>query len=158
MLCVIYMWCLSWRYIYIYILKNNPLFYKNVLYFCIFVMNYLWWFIYYRLDWDYWVMMGMIGFLVGALGFFLHQFIDIFAELKWVSARAYIQVKVWNFLQFDESIFDAFFSLYTFNFKTLKIFFFIMHHFKHIFLVHSVCWWRLFLLLYCWFYMKYAHY
>lgn len=44
-----------------------------------------------RIDWDHWVMMGLIGFLVGTLGFFLHQFIDILAELKWEKARKFIE-------------------------------------------------------------------
>ncbi|XP_035227060.1 chloride channel protein D-like isoform X2 [Stegodyphus dumicola] len=36
-------------------------------------------------------MMGLIGFLVGTLGFLLHQFIDIFAEIKWERARKFIE-------------------------------------------------------------------
>merc|ERR1719244_1201336 len=30
-----------------------------------------------RLDWDRWVMMGLIGFTTGVTGFLLHQFIDL---------------------------------------------------------------------------------
>ena len=30
-----------------------------------------------RLDWDRWLMMGLIGFSVGILGFLLHQIIDL---------------------------------------------------------------------------------
>ncbi|XP_055929493.1 chloride channel protein C-like isoform X1 [Argiope bruennichi] len=44
-----------------------------------------------RMDWDHWVMMGLIGFLVGVLGFFLHQFIELLADLKWEKAREYIE-------------------------------------------------------------------
>ncbi|XP_078602294.1 chloride channel protein B-like isoform X1 [Branchiostoma floridae x Branchiostoma japonicum] len=43
-----------------------------------------------RLDWDRWVMMGLIGFTVGFTGFLLHQVIDVLANLKWDRARDYL--------------------------------------------------------------------
>ena len=43
-----------------------------------------------RLDWDRWLMMGLIGFSVGILGFLLHQIIDLISEVKWESTKAYI--------------------------------------------------------------------
>lgn len=43
-----------------------------------------------RLDWDRWIMMGLIGFCVGIVGFLLHQLIDLFADLKWEKAREFI--------------------------------------------------------------------
>lgn len=44
-----------------------------------------------RLDWDRWLMMGLIGFSVGILGFLLHQIIDLISEVKWEQTREYIQ-------------------------------------------------------------------
>ncbi|XP_078683930.1 chloride channel protein C-like isoform X1 [Branchiostoma floridae x Branchiostoma belcheri] len=44
-----------------------------------------------RLDWDRWVMMGLIGFTVGFTGFLLHQVIDVLANLKWDQARLYLE-------------------------------------------------------------------
>lgn len=44
-----------------------------------------------RLDWDRWLMMGIIGFSVGILGFLLHQIIDIISEFKWELTSFYIQ-------------------------------------------------------------------
>ena len=46
-----------------------------------------------RLDWDRWLMMGLIGFSVGILGFLLHQIIDLISEVKWEQTQEYIQVK-----------------------------------------------------------------
>ena len=43
-----------------------------------------------RLDWDRWLMMGLIGFSVGILGFLLHQIIDLISEVKWENTRAFI--------------------------------------------------------------------
>lgn len=43
-----------------------------------------------RLDWDRWLMMAIIGFSVGILGFLLHQIIDIIAEGKWHLTQHYI--------------------------------------------------------------------
>ncbi|XP_042320510.1 chloride channel protein C-like [Sceloporus undulatus] len=45
----------------------------------------------YRLDWDRWLMMGIIGILVGILGFLIHQIIDYFIQLKWELVESYIQ-------------------------------------------------------------------
>eukprot|EP00058_Branchiostoma_floridae_P014365 XP_002599853.1 hypothetical protein BRAFLDRAFT_95543 [Branchiostoma floridae] len=44
-----------------------------------------------RLDWDRWVMMGLIGFSVGFLGFLLHQIIEIISEYKWDKAEDFIK-------------------------------------------------------------------
>ena len=43
-----------------------------------------------RLDWDRWLMMGLIGFSVGILGFLLHQIIDLISEVKWEQTREFI--------------------------------------------------------------------
>ncbi len=57
-----------------------------------------------RLDWDRWLMMGMIGFSVGILGFLLHQIIDLISEVKWEQTREYISqgefstALTWTFL------------------------------------------------------------
>ena len=40
-----------------------------------------------------WLMMGIIGFSVGIVGFLLHQIIDIISEFKWELTSYYIQVK-----------------------------------------------------------------
>ncbi len=37
--------------------------------------------------------MGLIGFVVGLIGFFLHQLIDLIADTKWSYARELIQTK-----------------------------------------------------------------
>ena len=39
-----------------------------------------------------WLMMGIIGFSVGIVGFLLHQIIDIISEFKWELTSHYIQV------------------------------------------------------------------
>ncbi|XP_013403924.1 chloride channel protein C [Lingula anatina] len=43
-----------------------------------------------RQDWDRWIMMGLIGFSVGFLGFLLHQLIDLVSETKWEKARDFV--------------------------------------------------------------------
>lgn len=43
-----------------------------------------------RLDWDRWVMMGLIGFITGLTGFFLHQIIDVIADTKWKIVKDFI--------------------------------------------------------------------
>eukprot|EP00092_Neocalanus_flemingeri_P010722 GFUD01011549.1.p1 GENE.GFUD01011549.1~~GFUD01011549.1.p1 ORF type:complete len:864 (-),score=141.42 GFUD01011549.1:346-2937(-) len=43
-----------------------------------------------RLDWDRWIMMGLIGFFTGVTGFFLHQIIDVIADTKWNIAKDFI--------------------------------------------------------------------
>jgi chloride channel 7 len=40
-----------------------------------------------RLDWDRWVVMGLIGFSVGILGFLLHQSIEFISRTKWTMAN-----------------------------------------------------------------------
>ncbi|KAK7115171.1 chloride channel protein C-like isoform X2 [Littorina saxatilis] len=40
-----------------------------------------------RLQLDRWVMMGMIGFVVGVIGFLLHQLIEGIADLKWETTQ-----------------------------------------------------------------------
>ena len=47
----------------------------------------------FRLDWDRWIMMGLIGFLTGIIGFLLHQFIGIITQYKWFIARQLVEVK-----------------------------------------------------------------
>ncbi|XP_063710282.1 chloride channel protein C-like isoform X2 [Symsagittifera roscoffensis] len=44
-----------------------------------------------RLDWDRWIMMGLIGFLTGLIGFLLHQFIGIITQYKWFIARQLVE-------------------------------------------------------------------
>ncbi|XP_053569112.1 chloride channel protein C-like [Bombina bombina] len=44
-----------------------------------------------RSDWDRWLMMGLIGVVVGTVGFFMHQSIDYVFELKWEFVEKYIQ-------------------------------------------------------------------
>ncbi|XP_070575370.1 chloride channel protein C-like [Ptychodera flava] len=55
-----------------------------------------------RLDWDRWVMMGLIGFTVGIIGFLMHQCIDIISDFKWDTAEEYIKdgnvLKAWGFV------------------------------------------------------------
>ena len=41
-----------------------------------------------------WLMMGIIGFSVGIVGFLLHQIIDIISEFKWELTSYYIQVTI----------------------------------------------------------------
>uniref|UniRef100_A0A8D2IQI6 Chloride channel protein n=1 Tax=Varanus komodoensis TaxID=61221 RepID=A0A8D2IQI6_VARKO len=45
----------------------------------------------YRMDWDRWLMMGIIGIAVGTLGFLIHQIIDYLIKLKWELVENYIQ-------------------------------------------------------------------
>lgn len=40
---------------------------------------------------DRFLVMGLIGFLVGLVGFLLHQLIDLIAETKWSVARDLVQ-------------------------------------------------------------------
>jgi chloride channel 7 len=55
-----------------------------------------------RLDWDRWVMMGIIGFSVGFVGFLLHQAIDAISKYKWDKASDLIEDKnfayAWSFV------------------------------------------------------------
>lgn len=44
----------------------------------------------FRSDWQQWLMMGLIGFTVGIIGFFLHQLIDLIANFKWTQATDYL--------------------------------------------------------------------
>ena len=41
-------------------------------------------------EWDRWLLMGIIGVVVGLLGFLLHQTIDVIAATKWSYARTFI--------------------------------------------------------------------
>lgn len=52
----------------------------------------------FRLDWDRWVMMGLIGVTVGLIGFLLHQSIDVIADFKWDKANDFIEVWYCNIL------------------------------------------------------------
>ncbi|XP_060098955.1 chloride channel protein C-like [Heteronotia binoei] len=45
----------------------------------------------YRMDWDRWLLMGLIGIVVGTLGFLIHQIIDYLIKLKWELVENYIQ-------------------------------------------------------------------
>ncbi|XP_061467311.1 chloride channel protein C-like [Rhineura floridana] len=45
----------------------------------------------YRMDWDRWLVMGIIGIVVGTLGFLIHQIIDYLIKLKWELVENYIQ-------------------------------------------------------------------
>ncbi|XP_008113070.2 chloride channel protein C [Anolis carolinensis] len=45
----------------------------------------------YRLDWDRWLVMGLIGIVVGIMGFLIHQIIDYLIQLKWELVENYIQ-------------------------------------------------------------------
>ena len=47
----------------------------------------------FRSDWDRWLVMGIIGIVVGVLGFLSHQIIDYLIQLKWELVENYIQVK-----------------------------------------------------------------
>ena len=49
--------------------------------------------IFCRIDWDRWLMMGMIGLCVGIIGFFLHNFIALISEFKWSKAHEFLQVR-----------------------------------------------------------------
>ena len=48
--------------------------------------------LFFRLDWDRWVMMGMIGVTIGIVGFLLHNVIHLIAEVKWERANVYFHV------------------------------------------------------------------
>ena len=39
-----------------------------------------------RLDWDRWLMMGMIGITIGIVGFLLHQALHFIGSIKWYRA------------------------------------------------------------------------
>lgn len=65
---------------------------KKVFIFSNFKIENLSVFVFVRLDWDRWVMMGMIGFVVGIIGFLLHQFIDLIADTKWRIATELLHV------------------------------------------------------------------
>ncbi|XP_075069599.1 chloride channel protein C-like [Mixophyes fleayi] len=45
----------------------------------------------YRSDWDRWLMMALIGVVVGIVGFLMHQLIDYLFELKWELVEKYIK-------------------------------------------------------------------
>ncbi|XP_029443044.1 chloride channel protein D-like [Rhinatrema bivittatum] len=49
-----------------------------------------------RSEWDRWLLMGLIGIVVGTMGFLTHQLIDYLFHLKWELAEMYI--KNGNFL------------------------------------------------------------
>jgi chloride channel 7 len=46
-----------------------------------------------RLQLDRWLMMGMIGFVVGVIGFLLHQLIEQIADFKWEKTQDILQVR-----------------------------------------------------------------
>jgi chloride channel 7 len=41
-----------------------------------------------------WVIMGLIGFCVGIIGFLLHNLIEEIAKLKWIMVEKYIKVSI----------------------------------------------------------------
>ncbi|XP_030070085.1 chloride channel protein C isoform X2 [Microcaecilia unicolor] len=45
----------------------------------------------YRSDWDRWFLMGLIGMVVGTMGFLIHQIIEYLFHLKWELAETYIK-------------------------------------------------------------------
>ena len=45
-------------------------------------------------DWDRFLVMGLIGFCVGLVGFLLHQLIDLIAETKWKYATDLVKDNV----------------------------------------------------------------
>ncbi|XP_066479108.1 chloride channel protein C-like [Tiliqua scincoides] len=45
----------------------------------------------YRMDLDRWLLMGLIGIVVGTLGFLIHQIIDYLIKLKWELVESHIQ-------------------------------------------------------------------
>ena len=47
-----------------------------------------------RTEWDVWVVMGIIGFVVGMVGFLLHQLIDVIADYRYEFASDLIQGSV----------------------------------------------------------------
>ncbi|XP_067937986.1 chloride channel protein C-like [Watersipora subatra] len=55
-----------------------------------------------RLDWDQWLMMGLIGFIVGFIGYLLHQTIEFLTDIRIDKATDYIEdnnlVQAWGWL------------------------------------------------------------
>jgi hypothetical protein len=47
-----------------------------------------------RLDWDRWLMMGLIGTTVGLVGFLLHQITHLVSDIKWHRTELLIQVGI----------------------------------------------------------------
>ena len=45
-----------------------------------------------RLDWDRWLMMGLIGIITGLVGILLHQTIYVIGQVKWRKAEGYFHV------------------------------------------------------------------
>ncbi|XP_063781300.1 chloride channel protein C-like [Pseudophryne corroboree] len=45
----------------------------------------------HRSDWDRWLMMALIGVVVGTVGFLMHQIIDYLFEMKWELVETYIK-------------------------------------------------------------------
>ena len=50
---------------------------------------------------DRWVMMGLIGFAVGLLGFLLHQFLERIASLKWSTTKEFLDVSLQHTILLD---------------------------------------------------------
>lgn len=44
----------------------------------------------YRLDWDRWLMMALIGITIGIVGFLLHQAVHLIGHWKWHKANEYL--------------------------------------------------------------------
>jgi len=47
-------------------------------------------------EWDRWIVMGLIGFITGLTGFFLHQLIDLIANTKWNYAKHLLNSRAWS--------------------------------------------------------------
>eukprot|EP00117_Sycon_ciliatum_P020983 scpid66345/ scgid0160/ Chloride channel protein D len=65
-----------------------------------------------RFEWDRWVMMGMIGFCTGMVGFLLHQLIDVISDTKWDRVRDIIRdgdlIFAWGWLMWYSLLFALF--------------------------------------------------
>ena len=46
----------------------------------------------FSFQFDVWIMMGLIGFCIGLIGFVLHQLIEKIADIKWEITQKYIEV------------------------------------------------------------------
>lgn len=56
--------------------------------------------LFFRYNLGRWVIMGLIGFFVGMIGFLLHDLIEEIAHLKWHLTRQFIDVCIdWVYKQ-----------------------------------------------------------
>jgi len=47
----------------------------------------------YRLEWDMWFAMSLIGMTVGIVGFMMHETVEVITHNKWT--RAFYHIQVW---------------------------------------------------------------